>query len=86
MNNRHRRTLRDIFTDPVRANIDWRDVESLFSALGAEISEHRGSRVCVVLNDETAVFHRPHPGNEIGKSMVRSLRQYLTNAGVRPDD
>jgi hypothetical protein len=71
-----------IFADPVRANIDWHDVESLLKALGAELSEGRGSRVRVALNGVKAVFHEPHPGNEIGKGMVRSLRDFLTNAGV----
>ncbi len=68
----------------MRANIDWRDIESLLIALGAEVSEAKGSRVCVLLNGRTAVFHRPHPEKEAGKHMVRSVRDFLENAGVRP--
>ena len=48
------------FREPERANIPWRDVEALFVALGAEISEGSGSRV-------RAVFHRPHPRKETNK-------------------
>ena len=60
------------------------DVESLLSALGAELTEARGSRVVVVLNGVKAVFHEPHPQKEIGKCMVRSMRDFLNAAGIRP--
>jgi HicA toxin of bacterial toxin-antitoxin, len=78
--------LSRIFADPVRANIAWHDVESLLSALGAELAEGRGSRLRVALNGIRAVFHRPHPGNEVGKPTVRSLRDFLWEAGIRPAD
>ena len=61
MQRKHRRTLEAIFTSPERPNIAWKDIESLFLSLGAEISEGRGSRVRVSLNMVRAVFHRPHP-------------------------
>ena len=70
----------------MRANIDWHDVESLLSALGAELSEGRGSRVRVALNGVRATFHEPHPEKEIGKGAVRSLRDFLISAGIRPPD
>ena len=82
MTKKQGRTLEGIFADPVRANIDWHDVESLLSALGAEITEGRGSRVRVALNGVRAVFHEPHPEKEIGKGMVRSVRDFLTAAGI----
>jgi hypothetical protein len=81
-----RRTLQGLFADPVRANIAWHDVESLLIALGAELTEARGSRVSVVLNERKAVLHRPHPRNEIGKPMVRGLRGFLIEAGIEPPD
>ena len=61
-------------------NIGWHDVESLLSALGAEVSQGRGSRVRVVLNGVRATFHEPHPEKEIGKGAVRSLRDFLISA------
>jgi HicA toxin of bacterial toxin-antitoxin, len=79
-------TLEGLFADPARANIAWHDVESLLIALGAELTEARGSRVCVILNERKAVLHRPHPGNEIGKPMVRGLRSFLIEAGIEPSD
>jgi len=84
MKSKHRKTLRAIFEDPVHANILWQDIESLLVALGAEISEGRGSRVRIVLNDIRAVFHRPHPRKETDKGAVKSMRRFLIEAGVEP--
>ncbi len=84
MTKKHQRILEAIFAEPVRANIDWHDVESLLRALGAEMKEGRGSRVRVALNDVRAVFQEPHPEKEIGKGMVRSVREFLGAAGIGP--
>jgi hypothetical protein len=86
MNKKQKGTLKGIFTDPVRANLAWHDVESLLIALGAELTEARGSRVSVVLNDRKAVLHRPHPRKELRKGMVRGLRGFLIDAGIQPPD
>lgn len=82
MNSKHRRTLAAIFANPVRANIAWADIESMFIAAGGEVTEGAGSRVRVALNGARAVFHRPHPESETGKPTVRSVRDFLTEAGV----
>ena len=84
MKSKHRKTLQAIFEQPVRANILWADVESLLRAYGAEISEGRGSRVRIVLNNVRAVFHRPHPQKEMNKGAVVSMRRFLSEAGVEP--
>lgn len=81
---RHDRTLQAIFADPVRAGINWDDIESLLKNRGAEISQGRGSRVRVALNGVRAVFHRPHPEKETDKGAVRSMRRFLVAAGVVP--
>lgn len=86
LKSKHRKTLQAIFDNPVRANIVWKDVESLLVACGAEISEGRGSRVRIVLNEVKAIFHRPHPRKETNKGAVVSMRRFLTEAGVTPDD
>lgn len=83
MNKKHQRTLESIFATPVRASIHWKDIESLFIALGAKIEEGRGSRVRILLNEEEAVFHRPHPQKETDKGAVVSVRRFLENAGVK---
>ena len=84
MDRKHRKTLEAIFEKPERANIAWRDIEALFIALGAEVSEGSGSRVRVALKDVRAVFHRPHPRKETNKGAVKSVRRFLESAGVKP--
>lgn len=84
MNSRHRRTLTAIFQRPERSDISWRDIEALFVALDAEITEGQGSRVRVALNGVRAVFHRPHPQKETVKGAVRSVRRFLEQAGIEP--
>jgi len=81
---KHRKTLEAIFEKPERANIAWRDIEVLFIALGAEVSQGSGSRVRVALKDVRAVFHRPHPRKETNKGAVKSVRRFLEAAGVKP--
>jgi len=84
MSRKHDRILTSIFAEPVRANIAWNDVESVFVALGAEILEGFSSRVNVFLNGVRAVFHERHPEKEISKPAVRSVRCFLRNAGIAP--
>jgi len=84
LNAKHRATLEAVFADPVRAGIVWRDIEALFAACGAEISEGNGSRVRVALNGVRAVFHRPHPKKDTDKGAVKSVRRFLTEAEIRP--
>ncbi len=84
MNSRHRRTLEQIFAEPTAADLRWGEIESLFKALEAEISEGSGSRVRVTLDGVRAVFHRPHPSPDTKRSSVRAVREFLITAGFRP--
>lgn len=84
MHNRHRKTLEAIFAAPVPVTLEWRKIEALFLALGAEMVEGRGSRVAFVLNQKRADFHRPHPGKEAKRYQVRAAREFLEAAGVKP--
>ena len=83
MNTKNKKTYDSIYRDPIRANIEWRDIENLFIALGAKITEGNGSRVRVMLNGEMAVFHCPHPESVTDKGAVKSVRKFLENAGVQ---
>ncbi len=83
MTNKHRKTLKSIFHDPVLSNIVWNDIEALFVALGAERFEGNGSRVRFVLNGIRATFHRPHPEKETDKGAVKSVRRFLEEGGIR---
>ena len=84
MKRKHQRTLERIFGRPTSGNIPWKDIESLFVAMGAEISERSGSRVAVVLFGEVRVFHRPHPSPSTVKGAVSSIRKWLEHYEVMP--
>ncbi len=71
-----------VFNDPIKSDIPWTDIEGLFRALGAEITEGSGSRVRIKLHGERAIFHRPHPEKTTDKGAVKAVRQFLTNVGV----
>ena len=83
---KHRRTLRAVFEDPVRSNVKWADIEKLLRALGANLSEGRGSRVRIYLNGVRAVFHLPHPEPDTDKGALKSMRRFLNEAGVPLED
>jgi hypothetical protein len=84
LNSKHRNTLKAIYDNPVRSDLDWQRIESLLFALGAELSEGRGSRIRVALNDVRAVFHRPPPQKETDKGALMSVRRFLKEAGITP--
>jgi hypothetical protein len=84
MNKSHRKTLNDIFSQPVPATLEWQRIESLFVSLGAQTIEGAGSRVRFDLNGIIAAFHRPHPAKEAKPYQVRDAKTFLENAGVKP--
>jgi HicA toxin of bacterial toxin-antitoxin, len=84
MNKSHRKTLNDIFSQPVPATLEWRKIESLFVSLGAQTIEGAGSRVRFDLNGIVAAFHRPHPAKEAKPYQVKDAKTFLENAGVKP--
>lgn len=81
---RHKGTLRRIFDRPPSSNIPWKNVEALFKALGADVSERAGSRIAVVLFGQVRVFHRPHPSPDTDKGAIVSIRKWLEQNGVAP--
>lgn len=84
MKRKHAATLAQLYARPVSGSIRWQEIEALFAALGAEISEREGSRVGVYLFGEVRVFHRPHPTPDTDKGAVASIRKWLDSHGVRP--
>ena len=86
MNNRHRKTLAILFTEPINGSLEWRKIESLFVALGATVIEGNGSRVTFLLNDKRVDFHRPHPNNEALRYRVKAAREFLELIGVTPNE
>ena len=86
LSSKHLKTLRVIFEDPVGSDIEWTDIKNLLIALGAELSEGRGSRVRVYLKGVRAVFHRPHPQKETEKGALKAMRRFLAEAGLKLEE
>lgn len=82
MNSKQRKVLKLIFTNPVPADILWKDIESLLKVLAAEVTQGQGSQVRVKLNGIRAVFHETHPEKETDKGAVKSVREFLLKAGI----
>jgi hypothetical protein len=84
VNNKHRKTLHAIFSNPVDGNIEWRRIESLFITLNAIKDEGKGSSVTFILNGKRVDFHRPHPNKEALRYRVKTAREFLEKAGITP--
>lgn len=84
MKRKHQKTLALIYKRPTSGTIPWSDIEALFKALDADVSERAGSRVAVVLFGEVRVFHRPHPSPNTDKGAVASIRKWLELYEVKP--
>lgn len=84
VNSKHRKTLLVIYSDPVNGSLEWRKIEALFLALGAEKDEGKGSAVTFFLNDKRADFHRPHPNKDALRYRVKAAREFLEKAGITP--
>lgn len=82
MNKTHKNTLETIFQKPVPTNLEWRRIESLFQALGAQCIEGTGSRVRFELNGVIGTFHRPHPQKEAKPYQVRDAKIFIEKAGI----
>lgn len=82
MQRRHQKTLDEIFQKPDRKDILWFEFLTLLRALGADITEKGGSMVGIKLNSRYAVFHKPHPGNEIYPSDLKRIRRFLVESGT----
>ncbi len=80
---RHNKTLEAIFREPTAASIKFSDVEKLLVSLGGRLIEGRGSRVSFLFSDNHKwEAHRPHPGKEVKKYQVESLRRFLQSRGL----
>jgi len=82
MKSKHRSTLALVFKRPSSGSVPWREIEALFLALGAELSEREGSRVAIFWRGEVRVFHRPHPSPDTDKGALASVRKWLEFNGV----
>ncbi|VAW45425.1 hypothetical protein MNBD_GAMMA02-165 [hydrothermal vent metagenome] len=81
MNSKQKKTLENIYSDPVKKNIKWTDVEKLIIAMDGMIKQGNGSRIRILLNDISLNIHTPHPGNELKPYQVRAIRNLIDESG-----
>lgn len=84
MNSKHKKTLKQVFQEPVSGTLNWVDIESLLTAAGARTIEGSGSRVRFEKDGELASFHRPHPAKEAKRYQVKEAKDFLIRIGVEP--
>lgn len=82
LNASQQRTLKALFQTPTPRSVEWRKIESLFAALGANIVEGSGSRVRFELAGVIATFHRPHPQKEAKPYQTKDARKFLIQVGI----
>lgn len=81
---KHRTTLARVFEQLTLSNIKWSDIERLFEAVGAEVTEGAGSRIRIKLGAQVKTFHRLHPGTEARRYAVEAARDFLREHGSTP--
>jgi hypothetical protein len=84
MNSKQRRTLEEIWAEPLNGSLEWGRIESLFRALGCRVIEGTGSSVTFEREGRRATFHRPHPGKEALRYRVKAAREFLQTIGLTP--
>lgn len=82
MNKKQKRTLTEIFSDPVNGNIEWSKIESLFVSLGCQVIEGSCSSVTFEKDGIRSHFHRPHPDKAALRYRVKDARKFLDLIGV----
>jgi len=82
VNNKHRKTLDKIFSNPVSGNLPWNDIEALLIAVGCNVVEGSGSSVTFEKNGRRAYFHRPHPQRDALIYRVKMAREFLTKLEI----
>ncbi len=84
MNNKNRKTLDRIFSDPISGNLPWSHIEALLIAVGCNVVEGTGSSVTFEKDVRRAYLHRPHPQREALIYRVKVAREFLTKLEIIP--
>ncbi|TAL03633.1 MAG: hypothetical protein EPO08_03710 [Rhodospirillaceae bacterium] len=82
MNHKHRKTLHAVFSHPLSGNISIKDVEHVFSELGAEMDHGHGGKLMVKLAGHKVSFNEH--SHSLEKDEVIQIRKYLETCGVDP--
>ncbi|MFX8425890.1 hypothetical protein ABTL79_19100, partial [Acinetobacter baumannii] len=82
MNHSHRKILHAIFAHPVNANLGFKEVEHVLTALGAEVDNKSGNRIGVKFKGHSAAFS--HANHDLPKEEVVQIKKFLIDCGVDP--
>ena len=82
MNSKQQKTLKSLFDNPVKKDIKWTDVEKLIVGVGGHIRQGDGSRVRIVLGEQSLNIHTPHPLNELKPYQIRAIRKLFIERGI----
>ena len=82
MNHQHRKVLHALFDHPVSANIDPKQVHTVLTELGAEVTHGGHGQVKIALNGQSLSLHDTH--HSLSKDEVGGLRKFLASAGIDP--
>ena len=82
MNNKHRKTLDALFSEPINGNMDWARIEAALVSMGCRVIEGPGSAVTFEHSGHRANFHRPHPGKDALRYRIKAVREFLEKIGV----
>jgi hypothetical protein len=85
MQHKDRTTLGEIFAHPVTHNLAWRDVVSLFEAVGGEVTDTHKDGVKVKLAGNERTFQRPHHKNIDSTDEIVAIKKFLEESGVTPE-
>ena len=84
MNNKHRKTLEAVFSDPINGSLPWDRIEALLVAVGCNVVEGSGSSVTFEKDGRRAYFHCPHPQREALIYRVKAAREFLIKLEIKP--
>lgn len=84
MNNRQRKTLEAIFTQPIPTDLAWEDIESLLLSVGAKKTEGSGSRIRFELEKKDILLHKPHNPKIMRTYQIKLLKEFFEKVGIRP--
>ena len=75
-------TYQSIFHHPMSHNVEWRNLQSMFQALGNVVDDHNGT-LTVTRNGHELVLH-PAPGDEVAEiSSLMEIRHFLRSSGSK---
>ena len=84
MNSKQQKIFASLFDKPVKKNIKWSDIEKLIAGVGGQISQGDGSRVRIVLREQSLNIHTPHPQKELKPYQIRAIRKLFIDQGIEP--